>query len=192
MRWPSLVILALLVAMGIAVFTRPWQPRVRLVVASRQEADTGEYLAMELRSPDVVVFDHIRQFEVKVGGRWEAPDEPGCCYHTFKPPGSQRLFVARVPHAATTVRIACDCYRVHPLHRLALIASWRWPGLGERILPPLVSHLPRRHVWHPVVAEVELRATARTSAHNETLHRTGSSRFSLVSMGTPLAAAPGR
>jgi hypothetical protein len=97
-----------------------------------------------------------------------------------------------VPHAATAVRIACDCHRVHLLHRLALLASWRWPMLGERILPPLVSHLPRRHVWHPIVAEVELHATARTSAHNLPLHWTGSSRFSLVPMAASVAAAPGQ
>lgn len=188
----AVLLAAVMVAMGAAVLTPASQPQVRLVVTHRKAADKGDHLTMELRSPDVVIFDHIRQFQVQVGSTWELPEEPGCCGHTFNSPGSQRLFVARVPHAATAVRIACDCRRVGLLGRLELLASRRWPVLDQRIVAPQASCFPQPSVWHPITAEVQLRGTARTSAHNLPLHWTGSSRFSSVSMASSLAAAPGQ
>jgi hypothetical protein len=58
------IILASLVVASIAVLTPGWQPRIALAVTGiQEEAETGQrVVVMELRSSDIVAFDHVRQF----------------------------------------------------------------------------------------------------------------------------------
>jgi hypothetical protein len=53
----------------------------------------------------------------------------------------------------------------------------------------VVCHLPDKR---PPLRDITLTIRLPRRAHNFSLHWTGSSRFSLVSMATPLAAAPGQ
>ncbi len=147
--------------------------------------------------------------EAKVANHWvEAADLESL---GDLPRHGTREVLILAPFRADACRLHIN-YLPEPLHlRLmklsAKLGLWRhawYRALALRVFPvgwlePLRSdYVGRSPHWRRMSPEVMLpRVSAGTGgpfgrAHNFSLHWTGSSRFRLVSMATPLAAAPGR
>jgi hypothetical protein len=112
------------------------------------------------------------------------------------------------PGESSHARIPCssaqaEACRIYLRYRGASL-RWRaegflvdhdWFSKAPRLFGWPTLRLPEHPKWRRSVLEFELPKETRFSTnkmHNLTLHWTGSSRFSLVPMGPPLAAAPGQ
>ncbi len=153
-RKPLFAVVVLLVTITAVSFVPRWQPRVTLVVISTLHTEEGWVYDLEVRSADMLIFDHIRRPRVFMAGHWTEPDTFACRSHSFIAPGSKRLFTVIVPEQAGGFRVDLDCCRLGFLGKAHVFTWQRWPKLTEWVLNPLTCRFPPKPVWHPVSVEV--------------------------------------
>jgi hypothetical protein len=152
--------------------------------------------------------------QLKVTGKWQPAKQVAwlnSMYFAATVAGrSDDEFVAAVvPHHTEAVRLSFDYlyqtlagtwYRQCGYYGYApdetsfpKLVGWAAPRLGKMLDTPRFQHWS---LYAPVTYELTLPSSVhrqlRASEHNFSLDWTGSSRFSLVAMATPLAAAPGQ
>src|SRR5690242_13967504 len=135
-----LVAFALIVATtGVWTFVPRWQPHVTLAVSNRLRTEDGWVYDLEVRSSDILIFDHIRRPQVLSAGHWNEPYTFTCRSHSFLAPGSQRLFTVAVHEEAKGFRFGLDCCRLGFLGKAHVFTWQRWPKLTQWVLNPLTS-----------------------------------------------------
>jgi hypothetical protein len=192
MRRPRLILIALILALaGAAALLGRWFPArnpfdVRLACV-RNGTNSMLSLVVEVRAAcPILIWDGAESFQAKISGEWLAPTELWWEDHgNWGPFVACRTIDPRVEACRLSVTFKRESSYEEFSHFCVRHGLWnRFPSSCWWAARQLPHRTSRRH------GVLEL-ALPRDLAHNETLHWTGSSRFSSVAMGKALAAAPG-